>query len=393
VCRNGSYPRGFLTVVTRYVSYIAALVAALLVATAAPAAAAKRTVPQNFYGVNFDGDIAEPSIPDAVHDAQFAAMAEAGVETLRTSFYWAFAQSEPGAPFDHSRTDRIVQHAVAHGIEVLPVVIVAPAWAHDSADAFAPPRDPSQYAAYLTSLIGRYGPAGSFWADHPELPVRPLRQWQIWNEPHLHFQWSTAEGQDWARSYGELLRTAYKAAKAADPGSRIVLAGLANQSWKFLSRLYRKGRIKGSFDVAALHPYTVVPRGVIVLSRRFRDVMRDRGDGGKRLWITEIGLPASEGRTDSDNYLQTTDRGMAKFLEKSYGEIARTRRSRRVGVSRAYWYTWASSYSGDLFRFTGLFHYDAASGRMDAMPAFRTYRRAARRHEGCTKAPSGDCKP
>jgi hypothetical protein len=170
-----------------------------------------------------------------------------------------------------------------------------------------------------------------------------------------------------------------------------VLAGLANTSWKFLSRLYRKGRIKGSFDIAALHPYTAYSRGITTLSRRFRDVMRDRGDGRKPLWITELGLPAAEGRTDSDNFLQTTDRGMARFLEASYKRIAAGRRSRRAGAGRAYWYTWASSYTGDLFRYTGLLHYDPASGQMDAKPAFRTYRRSAQRHEGCAKTAAGVC--
>jgi len=375
------------------VSRCAIALAALLVAlvAAAPASAANK-VPHSFYGANWDFDVAAPEVPDSVVDEQFAKMAEAGVETVRTNFYWAFAQPEADAPFDFSQTDRIVRLATAHGLEVLPVVILAPRWARDRDEAFAPPRDPNQYAAYLTALIQRYGPAGSLWTDHPELPVRPLRYWQIWNEPHLGFQWAAGSGVDYAPGYGELLRTAYAAAKAADPRSKIVLAGLANQSWKYLSRLYRKGGIKGYFDVAALHPYTVYPRGVKVLSRRFRDVLRERGDGRKRVWITELGLPAAQGRTDSPNFLQTSDRGMAVFLERTYRGMAANRRSRRINVTRMYWYTWASPYCCELFHYTGLFDYDPADNSFQAKPAYRAYRRSARRHEGCVKTATAVCR-
>lgn len=366
---------------TRFATAAAALLAALIVG-AAPAAAAKRSVPQGFYGMNWDHDVASPATPDAVVTGQFDAMASAGVESLRTNFYWALAQRQPGAPFDFAYSDRIVREATSHGISVLPVLIVAPAWARDGNEPFAPPRDPNQYAAYLTALIQRYGPSGSFWPEHPELPVRPLRHWQIWNEPHLGYQWAIPNDADYAPGYGKLLRVSYAAAKTADPGSRIVLAGLANQSWKYLSRLYRKGRIKGYYDIAALHPYTAYSRGITTLTRRFRDVMRQRGESRKQVWITEFGLPASKGRIESDNFLQTTDRGMARFLSAGYSRAAATRRSRRVAVTRVYWYTWATPYCCELFRFAGLFDYDPSNGEFKAMPAFRAYARSARDHQG-----------
>ena len=375
-----------------YATYVAALVVALLVVSAAPAAAAKRKVPQNFYGVNWDREIARPEVPDSVVEAQFGQMALTGLETLRTNFYWAFAQPQPGATFNHAYTDRIVRFAATRRIAVLPVVILAPRWARDDHGEFAPPRNSQDYAAYLTSLIGRYGPNGTFWTENPGLPRRPIRHWQIWNEPHLEFQFTVAKDEDWARRYGDLLDVANTAAHNADPGSKIVLAGLANQSWRMLARLYRVGHVRNNFDIAALHPYTVYPRGVTILSRRFRDVMRKYRDSRKQVWITELGLPASRGKSDSPNFLQTTDRGMARFLEATYERVAASRRSRRVGVSRTYWYTWASPYEGELFQYTGLFEYDATSGDMKAKPAYRTYRRSARQHQGCTKTAAGVCR-
>ena len=64
------------------------------------------------------------------------------------------------------------------------------------------------YTAYLRALVLRYGPAGSFWDQHPELPRRPQRDWQIWNEPHLDFYWSTKgrRRNAWAPEYARLLK-------------------------------------------------------------------------------------------------------------------------------------------------------------------------------------------
>ena len=82
----------------------------------------------------------------------------------------------------------------------------------------------------------------------PELPRRPVRDWQIWNEPHFDFYWS-APGKDknrWAREYVELLRKAKLAIEALDPRARIVLAGLAEASWRTLAQLGRAAHMDAS---------------------------------------------------------------------------------------------------------------------------------------------------
>jgi hypothetical protein len=328
--------------------------------------------------------------PQDVQAAQFGRMARTGIESVRASFLWAGAQPHQGDPFDFSATDAIVANASAHGLGVLPVVIEAPGWARQNAkQQFSPPRDPSDYAAYLTALVGRYGPDGSFWTDHPELPRLPIAAWQIWNEPHLSFQWTVPSGQDWASGYAALLAASYTAVKQADPSSQVVLAGLANASPAYLKRLEQAG-VHGHFDVAAIHPYTRVAGGVLSLVRRFRAVMHRYHDGARPVWVTELGLPASRGRVHSSNYLQTTDRGMARFLAGAYADLVHGWRSPATRVDRAYWYTWASRYRGDIFRFTGLFRY-RVGGNAAAVPAYRAYVHTARRYEGCAKTGSGVC--
>jgi hypothetical protein len=365
-------------VLSRYATFLAALVA--LICTAAPAAA--RDVPPLFYGVNYDADIRNRA-PNDLQDREWALMPQAGVESARTMFSWNDAQPRRDEPPSFTKTDPYVARAARGNIDLLPVVMEAPPWARENADSFhSPPREPAEYAAYLVALVGRYGPNGSFWVEHPELPKRPLRAWQIWNEPHLKYQWDTEPGVDYAPGYGRLLRTAHEALKGADSGSLTVLAGQANTSWEYLAHLYRTGGISGAFDVAAVHPYTATPRGVVSIARRFRAVMRARGDGRKPLWITELGLPASEGQDQGSSTLQTTDRGMARFLTRAFDLVAARRRARAVGVARIYWYSWASVYCcGDTFRFTGLRAYNPEDGSVTSKPALAAYARSARKHQ------------
>jgi hypothetical protein len=317
-------------------------------------------------------------------------MAAAGTETMRVAFRWANAQPVENGPIDLSETDRIVRRAAARRIEVFPHLIVAPAWARRWDFAFSPPRDPEEFRPYVHALIDRYGPRGSLWSEHPELPRMPIRHWQFWNEPHLWFQWSIAEDYDWADLYVWQLAYFEQAVRQRDPRAKVVLAGLSNASWTYLRKLYKTGA-RQYFDIATVHPYTRRAEGVVEIVRRFRVVMRRRGDARKQVWVTELGLPASRGRADSKSNLQTTDRGMAAFLAESYTQLARRLRRPAFRTTRVYWYTWASEYTGPIFRYAGLFRY-RGEGSPDARPAYRAFVRTARRLQGCRKTVTGGCR-
>jgi hypothetical protein len=336
-------------------------IAALLVA-ASPAVAAAP-----FYGVMWDGAVT--AAPAADQDAQFALMAATGVGSVRTVFSWSDAQPAADAPPSFAATDALMARAASNRLDVLPVVMYAPPWARQDPDvAASPPARDDDYTAYLRALIGRYGPAGSFWTEHPELPKLPVGAWQIWNEPQLPYQWAA---RDWEQGYGRLLQAAYATARQADPGARVVLGAATNFAWDALESLYTKGGVKGRFDVAALHPYTGSAARVVKAVKLFRDVLRRHGDGRKPVWITELAWPASRGKVKPPaglKQLPTTDRGMADRLARAY----RLLRNKRT-VARAYWYTWASSYAGDsIFAYTGLLRYDGRTFR--AKPGLRAYR-------------------
>lgn len=336
----------------------------ILGALAAPAAAA---APSGFYGVTYDGEIREAK--PAAQNVAWRAMRPSGVGSVRTVFSWSRAQGARGGAFDFAHTDATVRRAASRGLSLLPVVQETPLWARAKISNWWP-EDPADLAKYVRALIARYGPQGNFWSENPELPKRPLRHWQFYNEPAL------------SKRYGPVLKAAYRAVKRNDRGAKVVLAGLTGTPhgtpWDVLRFQYRKGGIKGFFDIAAIHMYTGKPENVIEGVRLFRKVMRSHGDGRKPIWLTEFGITASKGRTEaprSQRTLRTTDRGMARFLRTAYRSLARGRRA--VGLARAYWYTWASSYQrgASIFRFTGLYRF--TDGELEPKPALAAYRDVA----------------
>jgi polysaccharide biosynthesis protein PslG len=374
----------------RSLAAVLAALAALLVA--APVAPAARTVPQGFFGVMYDHGIEKAS--DDVQDGQWDLMASSGVETVRTVFDWGEAQPRGrGSEFDFERTDGVVRRAALRNLDVLPVVFYAPKWARAYRNRFtSPPKSRSDYVTYLAALVERYGPEGTFWTDHPELPRRPLREWQIWNEPHLPAYWNAPEKgpYGYARAYPLLLRSSYNIVKSLDPGAKIVMAGITQRAWEEIELLYQRG-IKQYFDVAALQIFPQTVRRSEKATALFREEMRRRGDGRKPIYLTEITWPASKGKTQGIKYqTQETPQGMATKLSQMYGKMAGRRNA--FGVGKVFWYTWSSPYGrgGSIFDYAGLQRYDGDS--FTAQPALGAYQRSARRFQGCTKTITGLCQ-
>lgn len=344
---------------------------ACLVGVLAAAAPAFAKVPSGWLGVGIGEDL--PSRGPLL-DGEFALMARSGAGTARVTFDWNVAQPFPDWEPWLGQTDAIVLAAARRGITVLPTVVGAPGWASDdpaNGTYVLTPRDPEQYAAWLRVLIARYGPRGTLWAEHPDVRARPIRAWQIWNEPNLTRYWRGA----WADGYVRLLRTAHAAVKGADPGAKVVLAGLPNYSWMALMALYRRGA-RGSFDVVALHPYTRKLGNLVALVDANRRVMRARGDARKEIWVTELGWPAATGRARDVGFNVTTAQ-QVRLLRGAVRELAANRKRLRVG--RVLWYSWLSRGTGrdDPFAYSGL-RYLTPGGGVRSTPALRAFQTAAR---------------
>jgi hypothetical protein len=353
-------------------------IAALCAAALACAAPASARTPAGFFGTVWDGEAL--GAPDAAQDTQWGTMASSGIEAVRGTFSWADAQRGPGQAFDFRRSDRMVRLAAAHGLTLLPVVQYVPAWARAYRKRpTSPPRREADYTAYLGALVARYGPSGSFWAENPALPRSPVREWQIWNEPHLLNYWDAPPRSRWGspRGYVRLLKASHRAIKAADPGAKVVLAGLTQLAWNELTKLYRAGA-RRYFEVATLQTFPQTPARALRATRLFRRAMVRAGDRRKPMYITEITWPASKGRTKGIRFQrQETDKGMARRLTQALRLLGRHARSLRL--RRVYWYTWASHYGhgGSIFRYSGLVRY--SGGVFTPRPALSAFRRTARR--------------
>ena len=123
------------------------------------------------------------------------------------------------------------------------------------------------WSEFLEALVGRYGPAGTFWELHPELPQGP--------DPDLA-DLERGERSPLRRGFGSaptsaLLRGSAPAIRSVDPDAQILLGGLyatpriepALDATTFLNRLYRHRGIKGLFDGVALHPYAAQTRALM----------------------------------------------------------------------------------------------------------------------------------
>ena len=339
---------------------------AVLLALGLAAAPASAATPRSFFGVIVDG----PALgADGGLDAEAGAIARSGTRTVRAAAYWSDLEPADGQ-VQLASFDALVLAAARRSIGVLPVVHRTPGWAASQPGVIgSPPRDPSTYARFLTTLVARYGPAGSLWADNPGVRRIPIRRWQVWNEPDITKFWAV---EDWAPGYTRLLKAGAAALRRADEGAVVVAAGLTNRSWIDLRKLYAAGA-RGSFDVAAVHPFSARVSNVVKLARLARLEMRKAGDARKPLLLTELSWSSGKGKSTFNYGWETTEAGQAEKIRQVLPALAAERK--RLGLAGLYWYTWLSRPVGgrDSFDYGGLRRV-GGEGRSVDKPALRAWR-------------------
>lgn len=385
----------------RLITFASLLMAVVMGVAAGPAIAAKRKVPFGFFGTVIDPTVTTQSSP-AQLGAEMGVMARSGVESVRSNIFWSSTEPAPGV-YDWSESDKLVVAAAEHGLWLLPIIEYTPQWAssHPQSSVYAnyPPQDPSTFAAFMTAMVDRYGPHGQLWSTRPELRRYAIRDWQMWNEPEGNYDWAA---RPWPSTYLGFLRTGYRAVHAADHGAKVVLAAVVGlnlsnlEPWTEARALYRLGA-RRYFDVMAVNAFTYstsvtasVQRSVLIVGK-VRAVMRHYGDGHKPIWVTEVTWPASLGKVPKRELVgfETTASGQAKRVRAYYSYIAQ---HPSAGISRAFWYTWATSYSAKhpdgitpTFAYSGLVRWSPGQP-FHALPVLVSYERAAARYEGCRKS-------
>jgi hypothetical protein len=315
----------------------------------------------------------------AYRRATLARQATAGVRLIRQTFDWALIERRRGR-YDLRGYDDYVAALARARIRVLPILFDPPPF-YSSAPTSGrrrgtyPPRDPRTMGAFAAALVRRYGPWGSFWAEHPDLPARPIRAWQVWNEPSIPVYWPS--GPDPA-AYVRLLRAVGRAIKQDDPGAQVVSAGLARSRLgvpfeAYLRGMYAAGAAR-ALDVLAVHPFASDLRGVLDALRTARGIAAAYGRPPP-LWVTEFGW-ASGGPASA---FTVGERRQAELVGRGLRALVRERRA--LNLQGVVYYDWrdAPPFPGgrDFYGLhTGLLRRDGA-----AKPALAAYRRVARAAE------------
>lgn len=272
-------------------------------------------------------------------------IARTGAGWIRVSFPWSSLQFAPDR-YDWSVHDRIVRMANERDLQVLANVAYTPGWAQPDGcqQIHCPPASPQAFAAFVGEAVARYSSHG-------------VSTWEIWNEPNLTKYWRS--GPDPER-YADLLQRAYAAAKEADPSVTVLSAGLSPSGrdtadgltpLTFLERMY--DALDGeAFDALAMHPYTYPrapldhhPTNTFTMLPRIHDLMKERGDGHKRIWITEFGFWTSP-RGDEHWQGSVTEQQQARYLAQAY-EAA----GERDWIGPMLWFSFRDSGTGELAAF------------------------------------------
>ncbi len=245
--------------------------------------ASARVAPTLLRGVNISA--VRPGALPAEADSEIAQAKTLRATVVRTAVPWSVLEpTGPGAvdPGALAFLDRLVNDAAAAGIRVIATADSTPCWAaaapsqtlaacrpQSESDANAwPPRNLADYAAYVAFLAGRYGTR--------------LAAIEVWNEPDQSNEAYLA-GPNKARNDAALLRAAYPAIKAANPGVTVLGGSLVGSNGAFLRALYAEG-IKGFYDGLAVHFYTLT-----LASLRSIHAVQLANHDTTPLWLDEFG--------------------------------------------------------------------------------------------------------
>ena len=315
----------------------------------------------------------------ADQDRTISLLVDAGVRSVRANVNWKDFQPDGPTTFNSwwvTNVDYVVGQLKAKGIEVvMPVADGVPYWASADPGRYTDgsgahwnqywrPRLNSDYATFVGWVARHYAPLG-------------VHAYEVWNEPNYARFWPSGPN---AADYAGLLKAAYPAIKAADPTATVVLGGLSQNDYPFLQQLYAAG-VAGSFDVAAVHPYSGDPTVCWTDSstgmnsvwafcglQSVHTVMANNGDGAKAIWLSEFGWSTCSCTNG------VTEQAQADYLQKAFNSL-----QGYSYVTKAFFYNfrnnyWQNNSPGDIEANYGLLRTDYS-----AKPAYAVYKAYAHR--------------
>lgn len=236
-------------------------------------------------------------------DSDAKLMEDAYVHYAREEFEWNRVEPRQGF-YEWAKFDQTVAVAKARNIDVVGKLVYTADWASSapagtaSADArYYPPANMADWVAYVTQTVTRYKSS--------------VTVWEVWNEPNHASFWKP--GPDPAL-YAELLKVTYSTIKAIQPGSTVLLGGLAGFQESYMDGLIAAGA-KDSFDGLGLHTYVSgapEPSNIDSVLNAAQTYIA-RKIPGRTIWITEMGwstCAACETKVTEDQQAQYLSRFM-----------------------------------------------------------------------------------
>jgi hypothetical protein len=263
----------------------------------------------------------------------------AGAKWSREEFAWSVVEPQRGV-WDWSRYDRLMGEAAKRGLSILANPFSTPEWAGAAWNDI--PADPSAFADFVARIAARYGPGGTFWQDHPELPNSPLSYIELWNEPYCSC--FSLGGVNPAR-YAALVKASVLAGRAANPGVRYLIeadSAPGEYPGGFLAGMYSAmPDLNRYFDAVAVHPYSD-DRSPALTDDRYgfqrlsstRDLLVAHGASDKPLWITEVGWPTCPGGAADEC---VTEAQQASYLQTAF-DLVKTKFASYVRAMFVYHY-------------------------------------------------------
>ena len=319
------------------------MVALPVSSSGAPGATASAAAPEGFFGV-------APQTALTPEDARY--MKAGGIDTVRWPLMWSTIQPTAKGGYLWQGLDETVATAANAGLRILPAITSTPRWlaAKETTLPINNARQRAAWSAFLEAAVRRYGPGGEFWRQSGGVGVdyqpvvttqKPIREWQIWNEPNFfYFAYPVSSAR-----YARLVTISSKAIKGVKPSAKVLLAGLFGEptaggkrgmpAATFLEQLYKRPGLKTYFDGIALHPYAVDTETLVELVEALHEVTVKNHDR-VGLYITEMGW-GSENNFQQVAFEQGVQ-GQVKQLRGSYGYLLENRR--RLNLKQVHWFSW-----------------------------------------------------
>jgi hypothetical protein len=318
---------------TRLLATLAAVLVTALASSASQASAFQPRAPEELFGVN------APPLAEIVRsnptlgDSYLQQIEATGVDWVRMDAAWT--EVEPLPPVAGVRThlwigmDDRVRALARHNLTMLPIAGLPPWWARSQAASQAgcgvrSALDSSaadDYGAFVRALVARYGPNGTFWAQNPSLPQRPIKIVELWNEPNWAPYWCPTPDPE---TYAQAAAAGADGAHAADPGVTVALGGLATPK----EDTYRNGNLHGmeagrymqrltaaapslpdKIDSVSMHAYDNDPDLGLSLIGRIHSLMEDAGFDSQSMIATEFGWYTSGGIAPVSESTRATNMG------------------------------------------------------------------------------------